>query len=236
MSYKEKIEHTPCRESQYKKVGIGDTVGRLTLVKAVGKSSNGSRVFLCECTCGGKIEVIASSLNSGLTQSCGCLREETKRIRNSTHGMSYYQEYEIWCGMKQRCYNPSTDYYYLYGGKGVTVCDRWLGEEGFKSFYDDMGKRPEKFLIDRIDSDGNYEPSNCRWVDATTSARNTKLRCNNTSGKKGVSWHSAHKKWQVTISVDGKQKYLGVFDNLDKAIEARSNAETEFNYFGECCV
>lgn len=233
LSYKEKIEHTPCREKPYKKVDIGDTVGRLTLVEVVGKSKNGSRIFSCMCACGGKIDVIISSLNSGLTQSCGCLKEETKHIKKATHGMSNQPEYTVWCGMKERCYNPKTSYYYLYGGKGVTVCDRWLGEFGFRNFYEDMGKRPKNFLIDRINPDGNYEPSNCRWVDAETSARNTGLRSNNTSGKKGVSWHSKQKKWQASIRVDGKHKYLGVFENLDEAILARSIAEEKFNYYGD---
>lgn len=89
----------------------------------------------------------------------------------------YIREYRIWNTMKRRCYNPSCDMYSSYGGRGIKVCDRWLGEDGFVNFYNDMGKRPvddngRVYQIDRIDTNSDYSPENCRWVPAIKNARN----------------------------------------------------------------
>lgn len=89
----------------------------------------------------------------------------------------YNAEYKVWLAMHRRCENPKCDMYRHYGGRGIEVCDRWSGEEGFVNFYSDMGKRPvgddgRVFQIDRIDNDGGYSPSNCRWVHPKDNARN----------------------------------------------------------------
>lgn len=230
-SYYDKIDHVSCRNYEYKKVSIGSVVGYLTVIEHVGKSKNGSKMYLCSCSCGGSIEVISSSLNSGLTQSCGCLYDKTKGIKRATHNMSSTPEYDIWSGMKARCSNPNRDYYHLYGGRGIKVCDRWTGSNGFFNFYEDMGYRPDGYLIDRIDCDGDYEPSNCRWVDASTSARNTRMKSSNKSGYVGVCFHKATGKWQASIRVDGKSLHLGVYDNIQSAVDARKKAEISFNYY-----
>lgn len=95
----------------------------------------------------------------------------------SKNHQDYIKEYRIWNTMKNRCYNQSCDMYSTYGGRGIKICDRWLGEDGFINFYKDMGKRPvdkngKPYQIDRIDSDGDYTPENCRWVPAIKNARN----------------------------------------------------------------
>jgi hypothetical protein len=128
--------------------------------------------------------------------------------------------------MLGRCYDEREEGYENYGGRGITVCDSW--REDFRNFIEDMGERPEKFVLDRIDPDGNYCPENCRWVDRNISSYNTRKASNNTSGRTGVYWFERVGKWVAAIHVKGEQIHLGYFLDFEDAVKAREDAEIKY--------
>lgn len=122
--------------------------------------------WLCKCECGNEGEATTSGLKLGKTKSCGCAGKDWCR----THGMEGTKTYNVWAGMIQRCHNPNAREYKLYGARGIQVCDAW--RNSFVEFFNDMGEKPEGLSLDRINNDGNYEPSNCRWATSSQQKRN----------------------------------------------------------------
>lgn len=154
------------KRSVYPKITPGDRFYRLTVIDVAAPTvrTNGAlrKCWQCRCECGGEIIVDQSRLRTGNTRSCGCLYRDSRQSCRVTHGQSGNATYRSWTAMKWRCLNPNNPYYSYYGGRGITVCERW--RESFEDFLQDMRERPPGHSLDRIDNDGNYEPGNCRWV------------------------------------------------------------------------
>lgn len=133
--------------------------------------------------------------------------------------------YKTYKGIFSRCYLKANPSYKNYGGRGIVVCDRWTGKKGFKNFCEDMGERPNGMTLDRIDVNGNYEPSNCRW--ATSHQQNANTRRNKYHA--GVCKDNTREKWMAYITINKTVHNLGRFDKYDDALSARQNAEIKNN-------
>jgi hypothetical protein len=147
----------------------------------------------------------------------GNLKDEDKHYLYGT------KENKAWNQMKQRCLNPNNPDYGYYGGRGITVCDRW--KISFKNFIEDMGNSPTGTSLDREDVNGNYEPSNCKWSTFSEQAINRRIKETNTSGVTGVSFNKSKGKWVSYITLEGVTTYLGSFVDKSQAVDARVAAE-----------
>lgn len=162
----------------------GKVFGRLTVIQRVTASESRNvkaTIWECRCQCGTTKSIRAGSLRSGETRSCGCLYIEshTRHGHSSRdrRGKVRSREYVVWLGMINRTTNENSAGYSEYGGRGISMCERW--RNSFEAFLDDMGPRPSsRHSLDRINVDGNYEPGNCRWATPLAQMRNTRWNRN----------------------------------------------------------
>lgn len=181
---------------------VGKKFNRLTVIKRVENDKKGNSQWLCECECGNRIIINGYRLKNEKTRSCGCLQKE-KMKNNSlgiTHGLSHHRLYEIWWGIKKRCLNSKSYAYKHYGQRGISICQEWLDD--FMNFYNwaIQNGYKEDLSIDRIDVNGNYEPSNCRWATA-------KIQMNNTTRNHYITYNKQTKtlaQWADFFKVDYK--------------------------------
>lgn len=153
---------------------IGLRYGRLLVLSRAGFNAYGTIRWKCICDCGAEKIVETGGLSTGSVRSCGCLRRDATAQRFTKHGATkgrkWSPEFSAWQGMLGRCSDHSKNFLW-YGARGISVCPRW--QESFENFLADMGERPSsRHSLDRINNDGNYEPSNCRWATTVEQGNN----------------------------------------------------------------
>jgi hypothetical protein len=183
----------------------GRKVNDITVVSRAGSNKDGQATWNCICVCGNTFIIAGNGIRRGYTRDCGCKKGERISASVRKHGMRHTKEYRAWTHIKDRCYRKSDSGFYLYGGRGIVVCDRWL--ESFENFFEDMGVAPSpKHSLDRIDNSGDYCKENCRWATIVEQARNKrnvrKITFNNTT--------KTIPEWAEEIGISAKALYKRV--------------------------
>lgn len=205
----------------------GERFGRLTVLRRVENDGRGVR-WECVCDCGNKKVAHSHELRYGKTRSCGCLLHESRVMNGknqAVHGGWKSRLYGVWAGMKKRCYYEKHPQYHNYGGRGINVCNDWLHDFGkfsewaYSHGYDENAKKGG-CTLDRVDSDGNYEPSNCRWVNQKTQISN-----------KRPGTHGAPRQ-VIRIDTDGNEV---MFESISDALKALGRSRGNSTDVVKCC-
>lgn len=192
-------------------VAIGDVFGKWTVIAAVpliGKR----RYWVCRCECGNESSVLAQNLKSGGSRQCA----DCSRV---IHRMSHTPTWKVWVGMFERCRRPNHKFFHRYGGRGIDVCPEW---ESFEQFYADMGERPEGMSLDRIDPNGNYEKSNCRW--ATQKQQTNNMTNNRKITYQGVEYTHAQLAEFLGLKYHTFRSRIDRGTTIDAPLRKRKNA------------
>lgn len=184
----------------------GKRFNKLVVIKRIKRNSR-QTYWECKCDCGNLTFTTSAHLKAGHTKSCGCLQKQTVKNVMMTHGLTYTKLFKVWRGIKDRTLNRNDKHYKNYGGRGIKICDEW---KEFKQFYEWANNNGyiEGLTIDRIDNNGNYEPSNCRWV-------NMKIQQNNRSNNYYISYNGeTHtlQQWSEILGI----KYSTLYMRLTK--------------------
>lgn len=197
---------------------IGIKTNKLTVIKRV-ENLNGKKSYLFRCECENEKIIRKNDVISGKTTSCGCIHKKQLITRNNKHGLRNHKLYQTWLSMKARCYSKNNTSYRYYGARGIKVCDRWVNS--FENFLEDMGEKPnEQYTLDRINTNDDYSPNNCKW--STYSEQNINRRYKtNKVGEKYISTLQNGKYFLVSIRRDNVRRDSKPLKNIDDAIKLR---------------
>ncbi len=182
-------------------------------------STKKQRYGLFKCGfCGNEFKATMGNIKKGTTKSCGCVKNKLIGLAETTHGQRNTRLYSIYFKMIVRCYNPKCESFPDYGGRGITVCDEWRNDLISFMWWALSNGYSKNLQIDRINNDGNYEPSNCRWTTRVVNTQNTRvLKSNNLSGFRGVDFYKNRKMWRARITNNKKIYHLGLFNTAKEA-------------------
>lgn len=200
---------------------VGKKFGRLEVLEFFGVKDK-NKLWKCLCSCGNIKYLSTYYINKEKVLSCGCLRLEKCSEANTSHGLSKTEIYKRWAAMKRRCKAKDGSCYDI---NNIQYAPEW---ESFDKFFSDMSSGFSVNLeLDRIDVTKGYNKENCRWVNHSENNYNKNLQINNSSGKSGVSFCKSLGKYRAYITIDGKQKHLGLFETFDEACAERLKAELD---------
>lgn len=218
--------------------GLGEDYPKPVLVEDLGMmyptedSKQKRRFGIYKCGfCGNNFKAIVHKIKNKSTKSCGCYQKRRASETHKTHRLRSTRLYDIWANLKRRVSNPKDKKYSDYGGRGITMCDEWLDIQNFYDWAMSNGYSDE-LSLDRIDNDGGYSPENCRWTTITIQNRNQRIRKDNKSGYKGVSYNKKEGKFISGITISNKGVYLGRFKTAEEGAIAYNNYIIENNLEG----